>query len=178
MSYNPNDYTRCEKCKHIDRENEKCKITNDNWLVSDRAGTCHQFEGVESMKVKCVRKHVSDKGITVGNVYNVLDEEDSVFYIQDDDCKRRAFNKWKFRIVEDGIKTPEQPVEEISNVNHPSHYNKGKFEVIDVIEDWNLGFNLGNTIKYIARCEHKGNKKQDLEKAMWYLRRELEKGEM
>lgn len=42
----PNNYTRCEKCKHIDRENEECKITNDKWLVSDRAGTCHQYEGV------------------------------------------------------------------------------------------------------------------------------------
>ena len=50
-------------------------------------------------------------------------------------------------------------------------------EVIDVIEDWGLGFSLGNAIKYIARCEHKGNKKQDLEKAIFYLKRELEKEE-
>lgn len=56
-------------------------------------------------------------------------------------------------------------------VNHPNHYNKGKYEVIDVIEDWGLGFSLGNAIKYIARCEHKGNKKQDLEKALFYLER-------
>ncbi len=62
-------------------------------------------------------------------------------------------------------------------VNHPNHYNQGKYEVIDVIEDWNLDFNLGNAIKYIARCNHKGNKKQDLEKAIFYLKRELEKEE-
>lgn len=60
-------------------------------------------------------------------------------------------------------------------VNHPSHYNQGKYEVIDVIEDWNLGFSLGNAIKYIARSEHKGNKKEDLEKAIWYLQREVSK---
>lgn len=60
-------------------------------------------------------------------------------------------------------------------VNHPKHYNTGKFEVIEVIEDWNLNFNLGNAVKYISRCEHKGNKKQDLEKAVWYLQRELDK---
>ena len=60
-------------------------------------------------------------------------------------------------------------------VNHPKHYNTGKFEVIEVIEDWNLNFNLGNAVKYISRCEHKGNKKQDLEKAVWYLKRELDK---
>lgn len=70
-----------------------------------------------------------------------------------------------------------QDIEVKEMVNHPSHYNKGKYEVIDVIEDWRLGFSLGNAIKYIARCEHKGNKKQDLEKAIFYLKRELEKEE-
>lgn len=59
------------------------------------------------------------------------------------------------------------------NVNSPTHYNKGNIEVIEVIEDWKLNFNLGNAIKYIARCEHKENKKQDLEKAKWYIEREL-----
>ena len=60
-------------------------------------------------------------------------------------------------------------------VNHPNHYNIGKFEVIDVIEDWQLGFALGSAIKYIARCEHKENKLQDLKKASWYLQREIER---
>lgn len=58
-------------------------------------------------------------------------------------------------------------------VNHPRHYNAGKFEVIDVIEDWKLGFHLGNTVKYIARSPHKGNPIEDLEKARWYLDREI-----
>ena len=61
------------------------------------------------------------------------------------------------------------------NVNHPSYYNKGKFEAIEVIEDWNLGFCLGNTVKYIARAGSKsGNSElQDLEKALWYLERRI-----
>lgn len=58
-------------------------------------------------------------------------------------------------------------------VNHPQHYNHGKYEVIDVIEDWNLGFNLGNTIKYIGRAGHKDDVLQDLNKALWYLQREI-----
>ena len=65
-------------------------------------------------------------------------------------------------------------------VNHPSHYNQGKYEAIDVIEDWKLNFNLGNTVKYISRAGHKDNIIQDLKKASWYLNREierLEKGE-
>ena len=58
-------------------------------------------------------------------------------------------------------------------VNNPKHYNAGQIEVIDAIEDWKLNFNLGNAIKYIARCNHKGNKQQDIKKAIWYLEREL-----
>lgn len=59
-------------------------------------------------------------------------------------------------------------------VNHPDHY-KFKYEPIDVINDWGLDFNLGNTVKYIARCERKGNKIQDLEKAKFYLADEIER---
>ena len=60
-------------------------------------------------------------------------------------------------------------------VNHPKHYNMGKYEVIDVIEDWNLGFNLGNTVKYIGRAGHKDNVLQELKKARWYLDREIDR---
>ena len=60
-------------------------------------------------------------------------------------------------------------------VEHPAHYNKGSIETIDVIEDWGLDFHCGNAIKYIARHKHKNNSKQDIEKAIWYLQRYLEK---
>lgn len=60
-------------------------------------------------------------------------------------------------------------------VNHPPHYNVGKIEVIDAIEDWRLGFNLGNAVKYIARAEHKGRYLEDLHKASWYLDREIKR---
>lgn len=60
-------------------------------------------------------------------------------------------------------------------VNHPSHYNRGKYEVIDVIEDWHLGFNLGNAVKYIGRCGHKDDPVQELEKAKWYVQREIDR---
>jgi hypothetical protein len=64
---------------------------------------------------------------------------------------------------------------EPNTVDHPRHYNVGKIEAITVIEDWNLGFNLGNCLKYLARCDHKGNAVEDLKKALWYLQRELER---
>ena len=63
-------------------------------------------------------------------------------------------------------------------VNHPSHYRKDTgFEVIDVIEAWDLGFHLGNSVKYSARCGRKNpeNHVEDLKKAMWYINREIER---
>lgn len=64
-----------------------------------------------------------------------------------------------------------------SKVNHPTHYNQGRIEVIDFIEDQDLNFNLGNVIKYICRARHKGRESEDLQKALWYLQREVSRRE-
>lgn len=60
-------------------------------------------------------------------------------------------------------------------VNHPNHYNIGGIEVIDFIESWNLGFSLGNAIKYIARAPYKNDELEDLKKARWYIDREIQR---
>ena len=61
-----------------------------------------------------------------------------------------------------------------SNINHPSHYTFGKFEVIDVLEDWfpdkPLLWQVG---KYISRASHKGKPLEDLKKARFYLDRQI-----
>ena len=67
---------------------------------------------------------------------------------------------------------------ELEMVNGPLHYG-GKdnpYEAIKVIEAWGLGFNLGNTVKYISRAGKKDKDKhiQDLEKSLFYLKREIE----
>lgn len=67
-------------------------------------------------------------------------------------------------------KTLEEPKKE-DVINHPSHYTRGKIEVIDFIEDQQLPYHLGNVIKYIARAGYKGDKLEDLKKARWYLDR-------
>jgi hypothetical protein len=63
-------------------------------------------------------------------------------------------------------------------VNHPAHYGgeDNVYEVIKVIEVWELDFHLGNTVKYISRAGKKGSDKelQDLKKALWYLQRKIE----
>lgn len=73
-------------------------------------------------------------------------------------------------IEEPEVKAIELPKKE-DVINHPSHYTRGKIEVIDFIEDQQLPYHLGNVIKYIARAGHKGDKLEDLKKARWYLDR-------
>lgn len=75
--------------------------------------------------------------------------------------------------------------EEVSDkemVNHPPHYNQGKFETIDIIEDIVAGYDdpveaylVGTTLKYLARAPFKNAKKQDLEKAEFYLKRAIDR---
>ena len=73
-------------------------------------------------------------------------------------------------------------------VNHPPHYGgaENPYEAIKVIEAWGLGFCLGNTVKYIARAGKKDVERlngagvkaktlEDLEKARWYLNREIQR---
>lgn len=62
-----------------------------------------------------------------------------------------------------------------SAVDHPPHYNShpSGIEAIDVVE--HMSFNLGNAIKYLWRADLKGNAIEDLEKARWYINREIER---
>lgn len=69
------------------------------------------------------------------------------------------------------VTSDKKPNRIINAIDHPSHYNRGKIEVIDFIEDQGLSFHLGNVIKYIARAGSKGDKLEDLKKARWYLDR-------
>lgn len=71
----------------------------------------------------------------------------------------------------DVVTTDIKPTSINNVIDHPSHYNRGKIEVIDFIEDQGLSFHLGNVIKYIARAGSKGDKLEDLKKARWYLDR-------
>ena len=58
-------------------------------------------------------------------------------------------------------------------VNHPEHYKDGGIETIDYIEAKELNYHLGNVVKYVSRAGKKGSKLQDLQKAQWYLTREI-----
>lgn len=82
-----------------------------------------------------------------------------------------------FILMEGSISTPERGIvpKRQDIISHPSHYNSGKIEVIEAIEDWKLGYHRGNAIKYIARAGRKNPDKEieDLQKALWYINREI-----
>ena len=59
------------------------------------------------------------------------------------------------------------------SVLRPAHYTFSAIEPIAVIEAWELGFCLGNVVKYLARAGRKGDRLEDLKKARWYLDREI-----
>jgi hypothetical protein len=60
-------------------------------------------------------------------------------------------------------------------INSPSHYAEGRqYEPIDVIHDWELGYNLGNVVKYVSRAGRKLDLVEDLKKARFYLNKEIE----
>ena len=57
---------------------------------------------------------------------------------------------------------------------HPHYYRRGNLEPWDFIRDQGLSFHLGNAIKYICRAGHKGDNREDIEKAIHYLTNELQ----
>jgi len=94
------------------------------------------------------------------------------------DKKPNPNTQWdKYPTQEDIIEFNVNEIRKKETVNHPNHYG-GKdnpYEAIKVIESWELGFNLGNAVKYISRAGKKGNKLEDLKKSSWYINREIKK---
>lgn len=64
-------------------------------------------------------------------------------------------------------------------MNHPAHYTDGKYETIEFIECNLFDYHDGNAIKYISRAGKKDPDKliEDLEKALWYINRSMNKKE-
>jgi hypothetical protein len=69
-------------------------------------------------------------------------------------------------------------MENKEQVNHPHHYGgeNNTYEAIKVIDNWGLGFSLGNAVKYISRAGKKNPEKEieDLKKAIWYIQHHIE----
>lgn len=62
---------------------------------------------------------------------------------------------------------------DVDMINRPPHYTHSAIEPLAAIEEWRLGFHLGNVVKYVARAQHKGSELDDLRKARFYLDRAI-----
>ena len=102
-------------------------------------------------------------GVAITTIYNVRR------------AMRKKINVTPERVVKTRMQSakPEFGASNVDLVNNPPHYRVGGIETIDFIEAKNLNYNLGNAVKYITRADHKDNRVQDLEKARWYIEREI-----
>lgn len=158
---------------------KKCRRCGDTFTVKTHEDYCPECEKVMTPPGAGVSKELTCEGCGVTFVHK----------------KEKAQGRWpkycpaclpKYSKVPKKKEVAVEPVEqavgdtevkslELPNqedvINHPSHYTRGKIEVIDFIEDQQLPYHLGNVIKYIARAGYKGDKLEDLKKARWYLDR-------
>lgn len=151
---------------------KKCRRCGDTFTVRTHEDYCPECEKVMTPPGAGVSKELTCEGCGATFIHK----------------KEKAQGRWpkycpeclpKYSKVpkkkEEVIQTIEEQVVELPKkedvINHPSHYTRGKIEVIDFIEDQQLPYHLGNVIKYIARAGYKGDKLEDLKKARWYLDR-------
>ena len=125
-------------------------------------------------------------GVSKNNIWNVLwkekqkEKQKKIQVERNHDPKVVKAEKEYIKKVEALYKKPDlKKIEALYKkpdlVNHPPHYKAGGIEVIDFIEAKDLNFRLGNAVKYISRAGKKASDPvQDLEKAAWYLKREID----
>ena len=158
---------------------KKCRRCGDTFTVKTHEDYCPECEIVMTPPGGGVSKELTCEGCGVTFVHKKEKAQGRwPKYCPECPPKYSKVPKKKEVAVEPVAQTIEEPevkvVELPKNedvINHPSHYTRGKIEVIDFIEDQQLPYHLGNVIKYIARAGCKGDKLEDLKKARWYLDR-------
>lgn len=119
----------------------------------------------------------------VKEINEVLMEESS-HYTKEEKQKYKEYQEYiekKKKVIDDVTEKFSKTFQDLAekrNVDHPKHYGGDTtYEVIKVLEAWELDFHLGNVVKYVARAgkKNKDTELQDLKKAKWYLERKIEK---
>lgn len=146
------EHGRCSRCKYehdssIDEPCVNCSKSTNHFEPKEHDGCIGcVYEDFEELEEPCVNCKGTYK-------------HDTMAYLK----------------ANDYFEPKEEKVDEKDMVNHPQHYSSHGIEPIDYIESHELNFNLGNVIKYVSRAKYKGTELQDLEKAKWYLEREISK---
>lgn len=164
-------FTKYGRCILIDWDKPlECKVWGCTW----RTDFNHDWSDVAN-----IEKNENGK-------YDVYDTRGSSQYWKDVDMNGtivargiyigKVRNKPGFDLkgLDEHLNTRQESEIIYDPIEHPSHYNEGrKYETIDVIEDWNLGYHLSNALKYLSRYNRKGDGIQDLKKAVWYIQRKI-----
>ena len=157
--------------------------TTDNKTLQFDENVLELYETAEYTKfavgnVVWISAKAHDHYKEVGFITKVnINEDKTVDY-------RVHLDKEEIWVTEEGLKlfelndTETNPDAPVDNVNHPSHYETGKFECIDVMEealgkDAVMSFCVCNAFKYIYRHKRK-NGSEDVAKAKWYIDKYLE----
>jgi hypothetical protein len=145
------------------RENPKAKpdeVVKALGVKRENVYAIKQYDRLRAKRIRMAKK-IADQPVNVSNI-KFGDNVGGLVLTDVSDGKAR----W--------VKAPEPlPITMHDPVNHPEHYKVGGIETIDFIEAKQLSYNLGNVVKYLTRADHKGNRLQDLQKAQWYLEREI-----
>ena len=127
-------------------------------------------EDMAAMKARCNCKKCVSRTLNNTFLINTPQEEKSKMERICSECEEQAIT-----LINGVCNTCTSKKDDNDIVDYPKHYNTGKIQPIDVIESWQLDFRLANVVKYIARFKHKGSPEKDLEKALWYLQRYIDK---
>ena len=157
---------------------KKCRRCGDTFTVKTHEDYCPECEIVMTPPGGGVSKELTCEGCGVTFVHK-KEKAQGRWPKYCPEClpkyskvpKKKEVDVTLANMIAKTLGEPEVKVVEEDVINHPSHYTRGKIEVIDFIEDQQLPYHLGNVIKYIARAGHKGDKLEDLKKARWYLDR-------
>jgi len=110
-------------------------------------------------------------GVTPQNVYYIRKKHITTAKAAVAKPKSKKVTKPKSKKVA----KPVPKAEDQDMVNHPAHYTVGGIETIDFIEAKQLGYHVGNAVKYLSRGAYKGRNVEDLKKAVWYILREIDR---
>jgi hypothetical protein len=156
----------------------KAKVVKKTGGMQKKKAMTNKAKPMTLKEIKAATKRVQDKFFPKPD-WNPLGlySSDTSFYGDTPSPHTQRIVELTGAIADDIKRNQELQIElfetKADPVNNPAHYTVGGIETIDFIEAKQLGYNLGNVVKYLTRADHKGNKLEDLRKAQWYLTREI-----
>lgn len=149
---------------------DTCKTLEDKGKLKDVFEDIYEQNKKKWEEVVDISKGINkDKNLSCTRCYGYFSNSEEKFLVGSQVYCKQCY---KLRNTPCNSKDRIPPIK--NDIDHPSHYNQGKIEIIDFIEDQKLGFHENNIIKYVCRARHKGTMLKDLKKAQWYLQRYIE----